>query len=222
MKLSILICSVYKRVAQRADLLLLLRNSIGKNTYLKQVNQNYLLERYQGAEAEIILCTDHKKLTVGTKRNLLIDEACGDYIVFVDDDDMVTVNYVQAILDKITRQPDVIVFNALRYHNGQRDKPVIYGIEYSRDYSTPKFHYRLPNHLMCVRKSIAAQVRFADISFGEDADYARRLLPYLKHQERIFEMLYEYWYSDENTETNTNPTPKSPKGDFEKDKYKTT
>ncbi len=208
MKLSILICSVYKRVAQRADLLLLLRNSIGKNTYLKQATENYLLERYQGAEAEIILCTDHKKLTVGAKRNLLIDEACGNYIVFVDDDDMVTVNYVQALLDKIAKQPDVIVFNALRYQNGQRDKPVIYGIEYNRDYSTSKFHYRLPNHLMCVRKTIAAQVRFADISFGEDADYARRLLPYLKHQERIFDTLYEYWYSDENTETNTNPTPK--------------
>ncbi len=206
MKLSILICSLYKRQQKRADLIRLLRNSIGEHQTIISPDDHYQLIRYQGAEAEVIICTDHKKLTVGAKRNLLIDQAAGTYLVFIDDDDMVAVNYVQALLQKIEQRPDVIVFNALRYHNGERDKPVIYGKEYSRDYSTRKFHYRLPNHLMCVKKSIAARVRFADISYGEDADYAKRLLPYLKHQERIFDTLYEYWFEENESETAPKPT----------------
>lgn len=201
LQFSILICSLNSRKEKRADLLRLLRNCIGEH-YNETIDAiGYVIEKYIGKEVEIIVCTDDKQMSVGAKRNLLIKSASGKYLSFIDDDDMVSVDYIKLILAKTYLNPDVIVFNAIRYQNGELDRTVIYGKEYGRDYSVKQFHYRLPNHLMCVKTSIASLVKFADISFGEDADYAKRMLSYLGYQERIFDTLYEYWFEETGTET---------------------
>lgn len=199
--LSILICSLQSRTKTRANLLTNLREQIGEH-YTETIDKpKHLIEKYIGKQVEIIVCTDNKELKVGAKRNLLLREAVGQYITFIDDDDSVTEQYIEHLLDKINLSPDCIVFNAFRYHNGQPDRDVSYGIEHRKDYNTPKTYFRLPNHLMCVKKSIAMQVRFKEINFGEDSDYAKRLLPLLKTQERINLILYTYYFDDKLTET---------------------
>jgi len=49
---------------------------------------------------------------------------------------------------------------------------------------------------MCVKTELAKQIPFKAVNFGEDSDYAKRLLPLLKTQERINETLYNYLYND--------------------------
>ena len=39
--------------------------------------------------------------TIGEKRNWLLEQAKGEYVVFVDDDDLVTNNYVQSIMKRM-------------------------------------------------------------------------------------------------------------------------
>ena len=46
---------------------------------------------------EIITETDEGNLSVGTKRNKVLDRANGEYVCFIDDDDMVTPIYVSKI-----------------------------------------------------------------------------------------------------------------------------
>lgn len=199
-KFSILICSLYSRVDKRKELINRILASIGENYCETIDDKDYLLHKYVAKECELIVCTDNKQMAVGAKRNLLIKNAGGKYIAFVDDDDMVTTDYVSQILKKIELNPDVVVFNAVRYENGIKDKAVIYGNEYT-DRTARGFYYRSPNHLMVVRKELAQRVGFKQINFGEDADYAKRLLPYLKYQQRIFDVLYEYWFDSQLTET---------------------
>lgn len=200
LQFSILICSLYSRQQIREKLIALLRNSIGDNYCETRDDKDFVIHKYIGKQVEIVICTDDKQMSVGAKRNLLLKEANGQYIAFIDDDDMVTDDYVRKILAKLTTGPDVVVFNARRFENGKLDRGVIYGKEYL-DRTARDFYYRSPNHLMAVKKELAQRVRFKEMNFGEDADYARRLLPYLKHQERIFDCLYEYWFDKEKTET---------------------
>lgn len=178
-KLSILICSLHSRKEKLNHLLAGLQPQI---------------DRFK--EAECIIAVDDKQMKIGAKRNYLTSLAKGDYITFIDDDDLVDDNYCSLLLTSIEKNPDVIVFDAVRYANGKLDRPVKYGIEYIKDYHDRNFYYRIPNHLMCVKRELALQVQFKEINFGEDSDYAKRLLPLLKTQERIEETLYTYLYID--------------------------
>lgn len=200
-KLSILICSLNSRAETRKDLLKGLIESVGKCYVETQFEKEYSVEKYIGKDAEVIVVTDSKQMSVGAKRNMLLKEASGEYIVFVDDDDRVSYHYTDKLLEKTALKPDVIVFDVARYHNGKQDRMVSYGIEHGKDYNTGKQYFRIPNHLMCVKKELALRVKFKNISFGEDAQYAAALLPLLKKQERINETLYAYYFDDKLTET---------------------
>jgi hypothetical protein len=201
LRLSILICSVQTRDEQRAELLRALKNLIGPHKHLHIDFKDFYTDRWVGAEVEVVMLTDHKQMSVGAKRNLLIEFAKGEYISFVDDDDMVMADYVPAIVAASRENTDVIVYEAMRYENGQPDRRVIYDKNFGRDYSTQQFHYRLPNHITCTKREIAARVKFPVISFGEDSEWAKRLLPHIKTQHRIYEVLYEYWFDSSLTET---------------------
>ncbi len=206
-RLSILICSLYSRLEKRRELLKLLCNCIGNHRHSQITPNEYSLDRYAGKEAEVVILTDDKQLTVGDKRNLLVEAAHGDYISFIDDDDMVTFDYVEELLKATCENKDVIVFDAYRYENGQPDRRVSYDKSYGRDYNRSQLYCRLPNHLMCFKKELAASVTFPEISFGEDAEWARRILPKIQTQHRIYKVLYEYWFDRETTETQNPSLP---------------
>lgn len=177
--LSILICSLHIR-----------KDKLKRLTDILQPQ----LKKFDGL-VEIVIAIDEKENSIGSKRNYLASKATGEYIAFIDDDDTVADNYVELLLEAMRADTDVIVFDALRYVDGVVDKAVKYGIEYGKDYHDKKFYYRIPNHLMCVKKELALQVPFKEINFGEDSDYAKRLLPLLKTQARIDRILYSYLYN---------------------------
>ena len=184
MKLSILICSLHSR-----------KDKLKRLTDILQPQ----LKKFDGL-VEVIVAVDEKENSIGSKRNYLMIKSdpyldSKGYLAFIDDDDTVADNYVELLLEAMQADTDVIVFDALRYVDGTVDKAVKYGIEFGKDYHDSKFYYRIPNHLMCVKKELALQVPFKEINFGEDSDYAKRLLPLLKTQARIDRILYSYLYN---------------------------
>lgn len=179
MKLSILICSLHSRK--------------DKFKRLQDIIQPQL-DRFVN-QVEGVVITDNGEMPIGKKRNYLIENSTGEYITFIDDDDTVSDNYVELLLEAMQADTDVIVFDAMRYVDGIRDRQVIYGIEFKQDSTTAQTYLRIPNHLMCVKKELALQVPFKEINFGEDSDYAKRLLPLLKTQARIDRILYSYLYN---------------------------
>lgn len=183
MKLSILIPTLDVRRHLLADLL--------KN----------LESQTNNLPVQIIHLSDNGKMSVGAKRNMLLDLAQGEYIAFVDDDDTVSSDYVSQLLKGISTGSDVVCFNVMYYNNGKLDKPVKYSIQYDSDYNDRYFFYRIPNHLMCVKKVHALDTRFKDISFGEDSDYAKRLKPLLKTETQIHRVLYNYLFNAKTSQT---------------------
>jgi len=179
MKLSILVCSTHNRY----------------NTFLPKIldqlfGQLKQLDPESQKEVEILTLIDNKTIMLGTKRNNLIDISKGDYLVFVDDDDRVSNDYISSLLEATANDADVITFIAAVSLNGEPPKPCHYSSMYESDYNEPDSYHRLPNHIMCVKRELAEQVYFKPILYGEDSDYSQRLKPLLKTEQAINRILY--------------------------------
>ncbi|MBD3408414.1 MAG: glycosyltransferase [Candidatus Lokiarchaeota archaeon] len=181
-RLSILICTLDYRHKYLSTL-------IGKLT--PQINDK---------PVELLYLGDNKTRTIGRKRGDLLKLAQGDYVVFIDDDDDVSHEYVDSILQAIESDPDCVVFD-LEIHHGVNTKLVKYGINTEiKDLST---HYeRKVNHLMPVKRSIALKVGYGNEKRGEDRHYAVKLEKHLKTESRIDKVLYIYQYNPRLSETN--------------------
>ena len=178
--LSILIPSVPERILYLNKQIDNLYNQIGE----KQV--------------ELLVFIDNRKRTTGRKRNNLIDLAQGKYIVFVDDDDTLSEEYVSSLLNAIIKNPeaDCIVFDVM-YHDVKKDKKILvkYGKEYSHDYDAKNNQYtRKPNHLMCYSNKIASDVKYENISYNEDDRWGNLAHSKINNQVRIDKILYTYDY----------------------------
>ena len=162
---------------------------------------DYLEEQKDGHPVEILALVDNKEMKVGAKRNELLKMASGQYVTFIDDDDTIAPDYVSSLLKGIESNPDVVCFDVIRYANGVYDRPVQYSILCERDYQDRHYYYRLPNHLMCVKREYALATKFPEINFGEDSDYAKRLKPLLKTEVQIGKVLYNYLYDSRTSKT---------------------
>jgi glycosyltransferase involved in cell wall biosynthesis len=49
-------------------------------------------------EVEMMLLPDDGQRTIGEKRNALIEAAIGDYVAFIDDDDMISDDYIDQVM----------------------------------------------------------------------------------------------------------------------------
>lgn len=201
MKLSILIASLVSRIEMRKDLFADLRRQLGQHYEETNYSRYYTLEKYRGNEVEIIVCTDNKEMILGAKRNMLLREAAGDYVCFVDCDDKISSTYIAQLLKAIAEDKDCICFFAKYYNNSAPPVPVEYDINISKDYGSTQKYYRMPNHLMCVKRELALQARFPEKTFGEDSEFAKRLYPLLKTQTKISDYLYHYHFNSKTTET---------------------
>lgn len=197
--LSILICSIYGREESLKRLLSIILPE--KHDKYSSIVGSVTTTTYKCGRFDVIVMQDGKRLTVGDKRNKLISLADSTYVSFIDDDDIVMNEYTTEILNAMSNDPDCIVFDAIRFVDGKKDKQVKYGIEYGRDYNDDQFYYRIPNHLMAVKKQIASYVKYRAINFGEDSLWAKNAFRLIKTQARIDKVLYHYLFSVKNTAT---------------------
>jgi glycosyltransferase involved in cell wall biosynthesis len=180
-KLSILICTI----PERKELF---------NTLYEKIN-------YQiGNNSVQIIYDDAPKgtITIGAKRNKLLNQALGEYVVFIDDDDDIAFDYVDSILSAIDKAPDCIGFKihcnmegksqmasaSLRYKEWANNQ---YGFDY----------VRTPYHKTPIKRDIALKAMFPDKSFAEDHEYSKRVYPMLKSEIYLDKILYYYRYKYE-------------------------
>lgn len=150
---------------------------------------------------EVLTCTDNGEDSIGKKRNALLKNATGDYIQFIDDDDKPSENYIAQTLAAIQDEPDCCSLNGIIFLNstprGTRTKIFKHSIQFKGWYEKDDILYRFPNHLNCVKASIAKKMTFPDISHGEDKVYSQQLEAsgLLKKEAVIDQPLYLYYPS---------------------------
>jgi len=122
---------------------------------------------------EIITEEDNGENSVGKKRNNVLDRAAGEYVCFIDDDDMVTDIYVSEIVNALKNKPDVV---ELVGYLPKYNLPFIHNLNCGGHFKKDGVQYRTPNHLNTIKTEIARQIRYVEISHGEDKDYSHKLL----------------------------------------------
>jgi glycosyltransferase involved in cell wall biosynthesis len=178
MKLSILICSV-DRVERQENL----------NKLIHEINHQ-ICSNYAEEIVEVLIEKDNGEMSVGGKRNILIEKAQGEYICFIDDDDFISKNYLNLILQNLTK--DILLIRIEHLINGVKSEciqPSLY-----IDYLKTKESVYCANHFhLCPhKKSISKLVKFKELNFSEDIDYSQRMIPFVSSYDLITEALYIY------------------------------
>ena len=153
MKLAILIPTLQKRRKQLEPLLDSIPKQIG------------------GLRVKVFTYPANGRMTTGEKRNKLINTTDAEYIVFLDDDDEVSSEYVSSLLEEIEQKPDVITFEGWMTTNGKNrvDWVLKQGLRYEERNG---IYERFPNHLCCWKREVAKLVKFNHINHGEDIQWA--------------------------------------------------
>lgn len=145
------------------------------------------------AGVDIEILADNGDGSIGVKRQRMIEKAQGDYVAFIDDDDEIMPEYVESILKALETTPDVVGFTGVITTNGRNRQR--FRISKHYEYITKgNVHYRYNNHLCPVKRELALQVGYKDMTNQEDYDYATRLRPFIQTEFFIEKLLYHYKY----------------------------
>ena len=164
-------------------------------------NLNFQIKMLQAeSSVEVLSICDNKQVSVGFKRNKLIEMSEGKYVCFIDDDDAIAPNYVQLILNAITNNPDVVTFCGRYFVEGKFDRDFTISLYVTHE-DTATHLYRKPHHLCPVKRYIALDCPYPNISNGEDYAYSLLLNKYLLTEYHIKDQIYDYLFSPTHTET---------------------
>ena len=157
-------------------------------------------------DIEILVNIDDGTKSVGQKRNEILDRAKGEYVCFIDDDDLVDEEYTSLIMKTIreTEDLDCIGFGGMYYVDGNETMIFKHANKYGGHYKDGfGIQHRPVNHLNPVRTEYAKQIRFPEQDFGEDSDYCDRLLEsgLLKNEVILDKVMYHYLWSEEGSRT---------------------
>ena len=188
MKLSILICTLPEPFRDRDYI-----SNLARKLTFQAANK----------PVELLYLGDNKSKTVSEKRNILLDIASGKRITFVDDDDMVTDNYVSKLLEYCELDYDCISIGVKMTNNTIDEKTYDYTFKKNINMrrNGVKIAGRMPDHLCLWKKSVAQRVKFEEKNLGEDHGWAEQQLlkGYTFHDTK--EVLYHYDFRQDVTQT---------------------
>lgn len=159
-----------------------------------------LQEQTKDHPIEIIVHKDNKEISIGSKRQNLLEAAKGEYIVFIDDDDWIATDYVEQILNNTGS--DAIGFQIECTFDGQ-NKCLASASKRYKDWGENRDGFRYVRsiyHKTPVRRELALQAGFKDMRFGEDYAYSMAIMPLIKTEKYIDKVMYYYRYVGENPE----------------------
>lgn len=200
MKLSILIATQGRRCTQFKTLL---------KELMKQIKEN-------GNQAEVIAYWNNGEHSIGHIRQALLEEAMGEYVCFIDDDDMIPEYYIKEILGALGK--DYVGFRVQHFSDGVESKPVIHSLRYRVWDEDEEGFYRGVTHLNPLRREIALKGSFdvPNLGAGEDAAWARAVA-YLPSDENFIDKVM-YHYTHVTTDTSFGNTFTLPAGGYKRAK----
>lgn len=144
----------------------------------------------------ICLSDDSRYKKVGRKRNDLLARVNAKYFCFIDDDDRVSSNYLDLLMEGVHKDVDCCSLIGEITFDGQNPKKFIHSIKYNDYFEKDNVYYRPPNHLNVMRTEIGRQFTFPEKNHGEDTDFAMQIARsgMLRSEHEVKQTYYYYDY----------------------------
>jgi glycosyltransferase involved in cell wall biosynthesis len=149
---------------------------------------------------EVLGLFDNKKRSIGHKRDALVQMSKGDYVCFCDDDDDVSDDYVESLLEGIKHNPDVVCFKQKAIINGDECIVDFDLKNENNEFKKDRTVKRKPFHVCAFKGEIARKHRFNDSNYGEDWQWCEMVLEDVKTQYKIDKIIHTYVFDSEVTE----------------------
>ena len=132
-------------------------------------------------------------LSIGKKREALVQRAEGKYCWFLDDDETIAPNYLETLVRLCCRNEDVCTFRAI----GKFDNYwAVYDMSLYNTWNEPstpdKTVVRQPWHQCPVKTEYAKMYHFPDTSYGEDWAFMEKVLTHCKTEAHTDAILLQY------------------------------
>ena len=145
---------------------------------------------------EILTDMDNKEVSIGAKRQRMLQKARGEYVVMIDSDDWVPTDYVDEILKALESNPDCVGHQI--ECQGTTGKTESVSNRYLKWAEKQRgFHYiRTPYPKVPIRRSMCLTIGYKDLRYGEDHDFSKRLKAskLIKKETYVSKVLYFYRY----------------------------
>lgn len=132
-------------------------------------------------------------------RQRLVEAAGTEYVSFVDDDDLVSRDYVAEIVGALDNRPDYVGFQVQCYSNGVPTGVAYHSLEYETWRNLDGRYERDISHLNPIKTRLALRADFSLTRVGKPEDRAwadqLRRAKVLQTQVVIGRILYHYLYS---------------------------
>jgi glycosyltransferase involved in cell wall biosynthesis len=160
-----------------------------------------VLQAQDDPRLEVIMHYDNMRVPLGKKRNAMAAQARGKFVAHIDDDDLVTDDFVSRLLPECEADVDLIAYDATCSLNGAPEFRVItqLGAQNQQPNHLPGGRYtdivRTPWTWCLWRRDIAQLCKHPDRSNTEDADWLAQALPLVKTHRKIDWIGYRHFYS---------------------------
>ncbi len=181
--------------------------TLGRRTekFLRLVHDDLkYIEDFDG-DIEVIAYWNNREKPLGHLRQALVEEAQGEYVCFVDDDDRLPGYYlgeVYQLLDSRLGYTDYVGWKMQYIHDGIPSPKLTYhSLDFNGWYEDEVGFYRDVSHLNPVRRDLAlkADFRIQVDDHSEDRSWAAQLRPYLGKQSYIDKVMYYYQFNSKDS-----------------------
>jgi hypothetical protein len=127
---------------------------------------------------EVLWESDNGELTLGQKRNVLMDRCQGKYHCFIDDDDVLAPYFLRTFVPMIQSDIDYdcASFLGAHYVKGKFNKLFYHSMDVDEWHEKSDRFFRSTSPMNMIKTSIVREVRYKDIRNTEDHEFSKRLM----------------------------------------------
>ena len=154
-------------------------------------------------DVELLVLLDNRALSIGTKRNILLQTARGRHFAFIDSDDRVADDFVDVVLDEVSDDTDLLIYRTIAETPGDPDCMCDYEIGSARIHSgKPWTHYiGPPAHHHVWLTDLVRDIVFPEANVGEDFAWTSQAQMRVKNVRKTDRVLYYYRYDMATSES---------------------
>lgn len=156
-----------------------------------------LLPQVERNNIEVVAYWNNGEKSIGELRQALLEDARGEYVCFIDDDDMVPDWYCDEIFWNLGK--DYVGFEVELFNEGKKMPRVFHSIRYGVWHEDETGYYRGVTHLNPIKRELALKGDFGKHGIGEDENWSRTVTPFVRTENYIDKIMYYYYHSNAHT-----------------------